>query len=265
MEGKAWQCPCILSWTSWFGVSLPPQIWEEALLNRGVTCGSPSAQDLPNLTVTKCYIATSARTHAANYTPSAASYSLLLFLILPGWSRGRGEKKGEEGHRSEVWIFKLTPNSLNTLDFALKQSIRVFGKTHTPVSQLYSPIPVICACRWQWENKVVELRVVCLNVWYSFVYVCVWGQTKWRCAMFICPVSVSELTTVIVRRSHQHPFFCLYFLISPWCLPASCLKHPRIIHTCKQQEKHFCSICAAWQSITANIITGMRCTKSSRL
>lgn len=135
------------------------------------------------------------------------------FWSYPAGLEGGGEKKGEEGHCNEVWIFKLTPNSLNTLDFALKkQSIRVFGKTHTPVSQLYSPIPVICACRWQWENKGVELRIVCLNVWYSFVYVCVWGQTKWRCAMFICPVSVSELTTVIVRRSHQHPFFFFVFI-----------------------------------------------------
>lgn len=28
--------------------------------------------------------------------------------------------------------------------------------------------------------------------------------------MFICPVSVSELTTVIVCRSHQHPFFFVF-------------------------------------------------------
>lgn len=87
--------------------------------------------------------------------------------------------------------------------------------------------------------------------------------------MFICPVSVSELTTVIVRRSHQHPFFLSLFLNFPLMftceLPQTSHFGTRIIHTCKQQEKHFCSICAAWQSITANIITGMRCTKSSRL
>lgn len=36
-------------------------------------------------------------------------------------------------------IFRLTPNSLNTLDFALKkQSIRVFGKTHTHLYHSYT-------------------------------------------------------------------------------------------------------------------------------
>ncbi|CAG5927510.1 unnamed protein product [Menidia menidia] len=77
-------------------------------------------QIILNLTVTKCKITTSAKILAAHNTLCVHSLSNPNQLI---WGGVR--------HCSELQIFQLTPDSLNSIDFALKKwHIRVFSEDH---------------------------------------------------------------------------------------------------------------------------------------
>lgn len=60
------------------------------------------------------------------------------FWSYPAGLEGGGEKKGEGRHRSEVWIFKLTPNSLNTWILHLRSRASGSLEKHTHLYHSYT-------------------------------------------------------------------------------------------------------------------------------
>lgn len=126
-----------------FFFSFPPQLREAALLNTVMECRSAVHVTYPILTVTKCLIATSAKMHTTHYTLSA----LPCIVSTVCHSDPSQLLWGGKRHRSEVRIFKLTPDSLNTWDFCTQEAAHqgFQNDMHTCILSM-QPIPILFVC-----------------------------------------------------------------------------------------------------------------------